>query len=162
VFPPPVYRDALEYLYRSMGVDRTFAEANGELPAAGESQGKMETFASAQVARISIYRIGVDFGAFILRLEDEACNKGTEVFQVWLPLTSPFAPAATDILRRHGYFIGGVLPGWSTGDGLLMQKVDGETDWGSIALYSEHAKRIAEIVKNDQKRNTGRSCLPLA
>ena len=61
VFLPPVYRDELEYLYAGMGVDRTFAETNGELPAAGDSQGKMDTFASAQVARISIHRIGSRF-----------------------------------------------------------------------------------------------------
>ena len=154
VFLPPVYRDELEYLYAGIGVDRTFAGTNGELPAAGDSQGKMDTFASAQVVRISIHRIGSDLEAFILRLENEACNRDTEIFQVWLPLTSPCASGATDILRRHGYFIGGLLPGRFDGDGLLMQKVNGETDWGSIALYSEHAKRIADMVRSDQKRNT--------
>jgi GNAT superfamily N-acetyltransferase len=149
VFLPPVYRDELEYLYADMGVERTFAGTKEDLPAEGESQGKMDIFALAQVARIAIHRIGSDFGAFISQLENEACDKGTEVFQVWLPLTSPFATAATNILRMHGYFIGGLLPGWFGGDGLLMQKVICETDWGGIALYSEHAKRIAEIVRRD-------------
>ena len=152
VFLPPVYRDELEYLYAGMGVERTFVGTNGKLPAEGNSQGKMDIFASAQVARMSIHRIGSDFEAFILRQENEACDRGTEIFQVWLPLTSPFAPAATDILRRHDYFIGGVLPGWFGGDGLLMQKVKHETDWEGIALYSERAKRIADIVRSDQKR----------
>ncbi|MHB8910829.1 MAG: GNAT family N-acetyltransferase [Syntrophales bacterium] len=156
VFLPPVYRDELEYLYAGTGVDRTFTETKGGLPAAGDSQGKMVTFGFAQVARISIHRIGSDFEAFILRLEDEACNKSTEVFQVWLPLTSPFASAATDILRAHDYFIGGLLPGWVGGDGLLMQKVKCETDWGSIALYSDQAKRIAGMVRSDQKRTAGK------
>ena len=152
VFLPPVYRDELEFLYAGMGVERTFPGTKEELPTAGESQGKMDIFAFAQVARISIHRIGSDFEAFILRLENEACDRGTEIFQVWLPLTSPFAPAATDILRRHCYFVGGLLPGWVGGDGLLMQKVKCETDWGSIALYSEHAKRIADIIRSDQEK----------
>ena len=149
---PPVYRAELEYLYAAMEVERTFAGTKAELPATGESQGNMATFAGAQVARTTIQRIGADFEAFILGLENEAGEKGTEVFQVWLPLASPFAPAATDIMRRYGYFIGGLLPGWIGGDGLLMQKVTGETDWGGIALYSEHAQRIAEIVRTDQKK----------
>jgi hypothetical protein len=152
VFLPPAYRDELEYLYTGMGVERIFLRTKGDLPAEGDSQGKMDTFAFAQVARMSIHRIGSDFEAFILRLENEACARGTEIFQVWLPLTSPFASAATDILRMHDYFIGGLLPGWFGGDGLLMQKVTCETDWGRIALYSEHAKRIAEIVRSDQEK----------
>ncbi len=152
VFLPPVYRDKLEYLYAGTEVERTFAGTEGALPAVGETQGNMETFTFAQVARTAIHRIGSDFEAFILQRENAAGNRGTEIFQVWLPLTSPFAPAATDILRRHDYFIGGLLPGWIGGDGLLMQKVKGETDWGSIALYSEHAKRIADIVRSDQKQ----------
>lgn len=152
VFLPPVYRDELEYLYAGMGVERTFLGTTGELPAAEDSRGKMDTFASAQVVRMSLHRIGSDFEAFILRMENEVCNRGTEVFQVWLPLTSPFVSAATDILRMHDYFIGGLLPGRFDGDGLLMQKVQCETDWESIALYSERAKRIADIVRSDQKK----------
>ena len=152
VFLPPVYRDELEYLYSGIGLERTFAGANESLPAEGASQGKIDIFALAQVARMAISRIGSDFEAFISQLENEAWERGTEVFQVWLPLTSQFATVATNILRMHGYFIGGLQPGWFGGDGLLMQKVIGETDWRGIALYSERAKRIAEIVRSDQKK----------
>jgi len=152
VFLPQVYRDELEYLYAGMGVERTYVETKENLPAREDSQGKMDVFTSAQVARMSIHRIGSDFDSFISQLENEACERGMEIFQVWLPLTSPFATAATDILRIHGYFIGGLLPGRLGGDGLLMQKVICETDWGGIALYSERAKRIAEIVRSDQKK----------
>ena len=152
VFLPPVYRDELEYLYAGMGVERTFAGTKEDLPTRGDSQGKMDVFTSAQVARMSIHEIGSDYDSFISQLENEACERGVEIFQVWLPLTSPFATAATKILHIHGYFIGGLLPGRFGGDCLLMQKVKRETDWGSIALYSEHAKRIADIVKDDQKK----------
>ena len=151
VFLPPVYQDELKYIYSYMGLDRMFAETEVDLPAEETSIGKMDVFALAQVARIAIHCIGSDFDAFISQLETEACERGTEVFQVWLPLTSPSAAAATDILRRHSYFIGGLLPGRADGDGLLMQKVIGETDWSGIALYSEHAKRIADIVRSDQR-----------
>ncbi len=152
VFLPPVYRDELEYLYAGMGVERTFAGTKEDLSAREDSQGKMDVFTSAQVARMSIHQIGSDFDSFISQLENEACERGVEIFQVWLPLTSPFATAATEILRIHGYFIGGLLPNRFGGDGLLMQKVKCETDWGSIALHSERAKRIADIVRSDQKK----------
>jgi len=151
VYLPPVYRDALEYLYTGMGVERAFAESEKNLPTACESQGKAEMFAAAQVLRMVIHSIGQDFEIFVRHQENQASEKGTEVFQIWLPLTSPFTAAATYILRMHGYSIGGLLPGWFNGDGLLMQKAMGETDWDGIALYSERARKIAEIIRNDQE-----------
>lgn len=149
---PPVYREELEYLYAGMDVERTFGESKEVLPATGESLGKLELFAFAQVARIAVERVGSDFEAFVAGEEGRAADRGTEVFQLWLPLTSPFAAAATETLRRRGYFIGGLLPGGAGGDRLLMQKVRGKTDWAGIALYSERAGRIAEIVRSDQQR----------
>ena len=78
------------------------------------------------------------------------------IFQVWLPLASPFVSAATDILRGRGYFLGGVLPCLASGDGLLMQRVSQAPDWGAIQLLSERAKRIGEIIRQDwQSVNTG-------
>jgi hypothetical protein len=151
---PPSYRDELEYLYTGLELDRTFEYPRSELPAEGSSQGRMNLFDMAQVARIGIDSIGSDFDSYIANLESEARARGIEVFQVWLPLASPFASAATDILRRHGYFLGGMLPCWPTGDGLLMQKVNQEPDWAGMLLYSERAQTIAEMVRRDWKRVT--------
>jgi hypothetical protein len=154
VYLPPVYQDQLEYLYSGMGVERIFGETKEGLPDEVVSRGKIDLYDFAQVARIAIYRIGSDFDSFIGQQEARALEKGTEVFQIWLPLSSPHAAAATDIIRRSGYFIGGLLTSCFGGDGLLMQKTLCETDWEGIALYSARAKRIAEIVKTDQ-RNVG-------
>lgn len=151
VYLPPFYRDEMRFLYSDLGIERTFIEDQHHLPATGKSRGKMNLFDFAQVARITIDFIGADFDVYISQLENEAVKKGSEVFQVWLPLASPFVAEATGILRRRGHFIGGLMPCYSGGDGLMMQKVTGETDWDSIALYSDRAKRIAEIIHNDQK-----------
>ncbi|MEW6368384.1 MAG: hypothetical protein AB1714_27460 [Acidobacteriota bacterium] len=149
---PLTYRDELEYLYAGLELERTFVYPTSKLPAEGSSQGRMNLFELAQVARIDVDCIGPDFDTFITRLESEAREKGTEVYQVWLPLASPFAAAATDILRGHGYFLGGILPCWPNGDGLLMQKVSRGPDWEGIALYSERAKTIAQLIRRDWKR----------
>jgi hypothetical protein len=148
---PPVYRDELEYLYAGLKVERTFVYSRNDLPAEGSSHGGMNVFDAAQVARISIDCIGPDFNSFIARLESQAREKGVEVFQVWLPLASQLAPAATDILRGHGYFLGGMLPSFVNGDSLLMQKVSKEPNWESISLYSERAGRIGEMIRGDWK-----------
>ena len=146
---PMVYRDELEYLYAGLNVERTFEFSRSDLPAEGNSQGSMNLFDSAQVARMTIDWIGPDFDQFIVRLESEARKKGIVIFQVWLPLASPSIFAATDILRGHGYFLGGMLPCGRNGDGLLMQKVSQEPVWESIALYSERARRIGEMIRCD-------------
>jgi len=146
---PMVYRDELEYLYAGLNVERTFVFPRNDLPVEGSSQGSMNLFDLAQVARIAIDCIGPDFEPFIGRLEREALEKGVVIFQAWLPLASPFTSAATDILRGHGYFLGGMLPCGRNGDGLLMQKVSQEPDWEGIALYSERARRIGEMIRRD-------------
>jgi hypothetical protein len=149
---PMVYRDELEFLYAGLDLDRTFVSPRNGLPSEGSSQGSISLFDSAQVARMTIDCIGPNFEQFILRLENEARQKGMVVFQVWLPLASPSSSAATDILRGHGYFLGGILPCGRNGDGLLMQKVSKEPDWERIALYSERARRIGEMIRRDRVR----------
>jgi hypothetical protein len=156
VHMPLAYGDELGYLYAAFKADRTFVYSKMELPGAESSQGRLTIFDMAQVARIAIDRIGADFDAFLARMEGDASGKGSEVFQVWVPLSSPFVSSATDILRRHGYFIGGVVPCWINGDALLLQKVSQEPNWRGISLHSERAKRIAEIVKRDWGRVMGK------
>ncbi|MCX5882185.1 MAG: hypothetical protein NTU74_10405 [Deltaproteobacteria bacterium] len=146
---PMAYRDELSYLYAGLNLERTFVFSTNDLPAEGSSQGSMNLFDLAQVARITIDCIGPDFDPFIFHMESEAREKGMVIFQVWLPLASPFASAATDILRGHGYFLGGILPCWPNGDGLLMQKVSQEPIWEGIVLYSERARRIGEMIRRD-------------
>jgi hypothetical protein len=146
---PMVYRDEVEYLYAGLNVERTFVLSGSDLPTDERSQGRMRVFELAQVARITIDCIGSDFAPFIGRFESEAREKGTVIFQTWLPLSSPFTSSATDILRGHGYFLGGILPCGRNGDGLLMQKVSQEPDWEGIALYSECARRIGEMIRRD-------------
>lgn len=148
---PLIYRDELEYLYTDLKVERTFVYSRSDLPAERSSRGRVNIFELAQVARIAIDSIGPDFDSFIAHMENEARAKGMQIFHVWLPLASPFAPMATDILRGHGYFLGGMLPGLANGDGLLMQKVSQEPNWEGIVLYSERGKKIGEMIRHDWK-----------
>jgi hypothetical protein len=149
LYLPPVYRDALEYLYGELGLERTFAKPAARLSQEIESACKINIFPFAQVARIAIERIGANFDAFLSRLETEALGKGVVVFQTTLPLVSPFAALAVDLLRSRGYFIGGILPGWPGGDVLMMQRIDCEIDWDGIKLHSDRVHRIAEVIRSD-------------
>jgi len=85
----------------------------------------------------------------MIRSETEARDQGAEVFQTWLPLASPFAPVAANILRARGYFFGGMLPCLADGDCLLMQKLTREPNWDAMVLHSDRAKTIMEMVRGD-------------
>jgi len=145
---PLIYRNELEYLYTGLEGERTFVNST-DLPPEGDSRGSVKLFDLAQVARIAMNSIGPDFESFIVRVENEAREKGVQVFQVWLPLSSPFAPMATDILRRQGFFLGGMLPCRANGDELLMQKVSQTPNWEGMVLYSERGKKIREMIRHD-------------
>lgn len=147
---PVIYHDKLEYLYAGLEGERTFVHST-DSPAEGSSRGSVKLFDLAQVARIGMDSIGSDFESFIVQVENEAREKGVQVFQVWLPLSSPFAPMATDILRGQGFFLGGISPCRSNGDGLLMQKVSQTPNWEGMVLYSERGKKIGEMIRHDWK-----------
>jgi len=147
---PLIYHDELEYLYTGLEGERTFVYSK-DSPAEGNSRGSVKVFDLAQVARIAVDSIGPDFQSFIVNVENEARERGVQVFQVWLPLSSPFTPMATDILRRNGFFLGGILPSRATGDGLMMQKVSQTPDWEGMVLYSERGRKIGEMIRHDWK-----------
>ena len=114
----------------------------------------MNLFELAQVARIPINSIGPDFDSFIVHVESEAREKALRSSRCGCPLSSPFAPMATDILRGHGYFLGGMLPCRADGDGLLMQKLGREPDWEAMVLSPERSRKIGEVFRRDWKRVT--------
>ena len=148
VHVPLIYRDELEYLYTGLKGERAFVYST-DSPAEGSSRSRVKLFELAQVARITMDSIGPDFDSFIVQMEKESRDKGIEVFQLWLPLSSTFAPIATDILRGRGFFLGGILPCRANGDGLLMQKVSQTPDWEGMVIYSERGKKIKEIIRHD-------------
>jgi hypothetical protein len=113
------------------------------------SQISHEVFDFAQVARIAVRKTGRDFSEKMGALEKRLAAEGVIVFQVWLNLADPGNGRAVEMLRRSGYFIGGVLPHWFGSDGLLMQKILKAPDWDGIRLHSERARRILEKVQAD-------------
>jgi hypothetical protein len=149
VYIPSAYQKELDYLYTGLGLERNFLFPEVNSPSTSKTQGTMKLFESAQVARINVDTIGSDFQDFIAQSENEGRQKGTEIFQIWMPLATPSVSWAADILRGREYFLGGVLPCWPFGDGLLMQKVSQAPNWEGMALYTERANKIREMVRQD-------------
>ncbi|MCX5813047.1 MAG: hypothetical protein NT178_10950 [Proteobacteria bacterium] len=149
VYVPPVYEDALKYIYTHMNDERTF-NISIEEPGKGLStEIKKQVFDFAKVARLTVHEAGDDFPAVFNEQTNDMPDQGIVVIQVWLKLSWPWVGSIVEYLRTRGYFLGGVLPGWFGTDGLLMQKIMGKPNWEGIQLYSEHAKKIMRIVKDD-------------
>ncbi|MEN6391572.1 MAG: GNAT family N-acetyltransferase [Syntrophomonas sp.] len=150
VYLPEIYEDSLRYLYSVRDFGHTFLPARASLSST-PTHGLYQIFEGAKVARFSITELGSDFEKYLLQQEKEALGKDACILQVYLNLASPACAAAIDVLRRHRYFLGGVLPRWFETDGMFMQKTMNPPGFGNVQLYSERAQRILEIIESDYR-----------
>ena len=155
IYLPPVYWKQLEYLYADFDHGHHFLPGDGPLSAEQPTQGKLELYSQVAVARMNFTVIGSDFADLLTKFDHQASEHGILVSQVFLPLTVAATGEAVDILRRCGYFLGGVMPRWFGDDGLLMQKVLGSPNFEGIRLYTDRAKNILELVTADWRRAVG-------
>lgn len=151
VYLPCLYRDQLEFIYSALPDLPEFKAGRNGLPL---EPSRMETqiFDFARVARMTIKSPGADFEAAFADQQKVLVNQGMIVLQVWLDLSCPFIDKVVEILRRYGYFFGGLLPAWFGTDGLLMQKIMERPNWEEISLYSDRAKAILGFIKADWSR----------
>lgn len=152
VFLPRVYEDELRFLYSALEDERTLVPVAEERLEAVPSEVWMQIYDAAQVARIAIPRAGQDLASRLDELEQEALSRDVLVLQVWLKLDTATVVAAVDTLRSRGYFLGGILPRWFDTDGLLMQQLRCHPDFQSLALYTDHARSILQMVTKDWER----------
>ncbi|MBI4962350.1 MAG: hypothetical protein HY913_03665 [Desulfomonile tiedjei] len=152
VFLPRQYEKELRFIYSALDDTRNFEAADQDLPRDQPSRAEMTVFDFAKVARIAMHATGFDLEPCLENLENQARDQKAVVFQVWLKLNSPWVGSAVDILRRRGYYVGGILPRWFDEDGLLMQKLFVDPNFDDIQLHSDRAKEILAIVKQDRER----------
>jgi hypothetical protein len=149
VYLPAVYEQTLRNLYGGLDDQRVLAVSEPHLPVGTASRVTMQTFEFAQVARMAVPEIGGDFEQVFRTLEADSLAQNNRVLQVWLNLACPWVGEAVAVLRQRGYFFGGLLPRWFDDDGLLMQKIIGRPDWEGIHLYTDRAREIFSMVRQD-------------
>ena len=154
VYLPAPYRDQLSAIYQWLDDTRDQAVSMEALPDDVKSRIKSAHFGFAKVSRMTVEEIGPDFGSELDRAEEEARSTGSVVSQAHLHLGCPWVGRAVEILRRRGYFLGGVLPRWFDSDGMLMQKITGRPNWEGINLHMDSAKRLLEMVEADWRSVT--------
>lgn len=155
VYIPSCYFSELNFLYEGLA-DRQSQEAPPFITEEIETIGQEKIYDFAGVAKSTIETIGSDFSSYVLGLEKLAQNKRIQAMQVYLPLTDAAVGGAVDILREHGFFLGGILPGWFGGDGLMMQKLWTDSpNFADIHLYTDKARKILDLIQEDWDRSKG-------
>ncbi|MGD9817118.1 MAG: hypothetical protein AB7V04_00305 [Desulfomonilaceae bacterium] len=149
IYLPAPYQDILRTIYEGFSDGREFYESTARIPLEIHTESKMDIFDFAQVARIALYEIGIDFEQKIMELESEALKQGCVVIQAWIKLTCPWIAEAVRVLREKGFFFGGILPQWFDDDGFFMQKIMFEPDFESMRLYSYKTRMIWDYVRAD-------------
>lgn len=146
---PSVYEKDLRFLYSALDDQRTLVPVEGHDLEDVRSEVRMQIFDFAQVARITINQAGQDLSSRLDEIEREALTKDVVLLEVFLKLDTPAVAPAVHALRSRGYFLGGILPRWFDTDGLLLQRLRCQPDFRNIVLYSNRARRILQIVKQD-------------
>jgi len=149
VYLPDEYREAIAMIYGRIKLRRTLAPAEGSPPSDKETVSDIRQLDYAGLIRVFIREAGSDFEKFVQIMESRHLSNGIKVVQVYLNLAEPWVGEAVDILRSKRYFFGGVIPRWFDEDALLMQKVVDHPNWERINLYSDWARRIMKIVRDD-------------
>jgi hypothetical protein len=152
VYLPRIYAEELRYFYDGLNDERDMVFAEDGIFAENATDIRSQVFDFAGVARVAVHTAGTDFATRLEALEKDLRNKGVLVIQIWLNLAGPWIGGAVQILRRNGYFLGGVLPRWFDTDGLLMQKIFKHPDWEGICTYTDRYKKIHELVRSDWER----------
>jgi hypothetical protein len=158
---PSAYRDPLTFIYEGLDDERKCLPSEKGFPSNTKTRMQVEVFDFAQVARVAFHEAGYDFTSAMDKLEQDLKEKDVQVVQVWLNLAQPWIGASVDVLRKRGFFLGGLLPGWFKTDGLLMQKTARQPHWKSIHIHFERAERLLKMVKEDWKKVRGTGEYPI-
>jgi hypothetical protein len=149
VYLPAVYADTLRLLYRGLDDARQLALSEQAAPPGLATHIQSTVYQFSQLARLAVWQAGADLSQALAREEEAATRQGVRVIQVWLQLSCPWVGQAVDLLRRRGYFLGGLLPRWFDGDGLLLQRLVHPPHWASVMLHYDRAKTLLSLVRDD-------------
>ena len=146
---PPLYAGFLTGTLRRLGESRHFQPPDEALPTGAVSDLEMTDLPRFDMTRLLIRSAASDLGDEIASMERQARAAGRRMLQAVLDLASPGCGPAADLLRDHGFWLGGLLPRWFDGDGLLMQKSLDRPNFAAVETYSEEAQSLLQLIEDD-------------
>ena len=130
---------------------RTFLPSTAELPQTGDTLRTEKYYERAKSWKVEVQRIGGDWATFVTELLAEAKRRDIVSLQLVISTACPAIGAATEVLRKQGFFFGGLAPRWFGSDGVVLQQLfDSEPDYEETKLYSPEAKDLMAFIREDK------------
>ena len=146
---PERYFDFLQGLTCNLR-PRTLLPGSAPLPTEGVTAYSDSWFSDAGMWRVSVSAIGNDWSTFLEMLLQKADQRNVTSLQVVISAALPFCDTAVELMRQHGFFLGGIFPRWFGSDGIMMQLIMGkQPDWEGIKLYSKTARELFGFIYQD-------------
>jgi serine/threonine-protein kinase RsbW len=149
VYLPPHHKEILREIYKKLGIERRFEDTGmaqpPELPIESELELTLKT--EHMVATISVLSQGKDLEARVRAKMVELEDKGFNSIFIDLALKDPASPASVRTLEGAGFFFSGLLPDYSNGDVLRLQRYFTTVNYNEIECASDFATKLLEYVK---------------
>jgi serine/threonine-protein kinase RsbW len=120
IYPPAVYREAVQRVVEHNGLHRTEEDgSDAEMPPS--SRISIDVHRDHNVAFLRVEEPGSDLQELVQARLRELCLHRVDCIYVDLPLSHPSVQSAGARLDRLGFFFGGIIPELSDGDVLRLQ-----------------------------------------
>jgi hypothetical protein len=135
---------------------RTFLPSTATLPLTGDTVREDKYYDFAKTWKVAVRSIGSDWATIVAELLKESKRRGVVSLQLVLNTACPAIGAATEVLRKQGFFFGGLAPRWFDADGVVLQQLfDSEPDYEDTKLYSQEAKDLMAFIRADKEKIEG-------
>ncbi|MBA4417341.1 MAG: hypothetical protein C0392_05460 [Syntrophus sp. (in: bacteria)] len=154
VYPPPLHQVFLEYIYKNLGLDRTF------IPPRSDTAGQAQTLEDVSIIKttivptynraiIMIQRYGKNIMHDVKEILKELCLKKIDQITFYLPLKDPHTGLFCEEFEKLGFFMAGILPFYDIGDVLILQYLNNVAiDYSGIQVASEDAEHIKAYIRD--------------
>ncbi len=154
-FPPSVYREIVEQIYASCGLER---EIGGLQPLRLEdlpehSSLNVSVLEGARFAKIRVGAYGRDFLGEIFHLVGDLHKHHVNLIRLEMPLSDPLTAHFGHAIEELGFSFAAIFPALETGDLLCAQSLDRiEVDPAAIHIASDHGAKVLAAVLASRER----------
>lgn len=151
LFPPDHHREFVENIFKTVGLERTFARPDTSTSSVEDIAPLIKTtlVSSYNRATIEIHRYGTDTLLAIKEILKELRFKKIDEITLYLNLRDPETSLLCGEFEKLGFFIAGVLPSSHVGDALILQYLNNVLiDYDKIQVASEMLQTIRDYVRD--------------
>ncbi|MGB6067392.1 MAG: GNAT family N-acetyltransferase [Desulfomonilaceae bacterium] len=153
LYPPSKHKEWIQRLYGSLGATPQLKSSEADAAPFRQSDSILRTKMSGSMppgyASIEVLRYGKNIVSEVRTVLREFRLKHYDVIALYLDLRDPLTLHLVPEFENLGFFFGGILPGTSVGEALLLQCLNNvEIDYDKIKLHSETSRELLSYVKS--------------